>query len=145
MGRMFIKSTRRNCDAIGNVVNLTTSLAEMRLDNGLIRSYPIGQIAYLQDMPEIVKPEEEGYRYHMKITGVCEALHMGVTGAADRLDADERERLMAWLHWRLDHWEPSPTNITRGNPNTMDHDQAIRMLIDTTLAEVEFDDKHREL
>lgn len=102
-------------DAFDDLTTALTSLA----------SADIGQTTY-QD-----STAETGTHYFqaLRITAMCEELHMANTGSSDSLTPERRAELRARLQERLKNWTPSP--VAEWAP----YDDAIRYLIIATLEE----------
>ena len=45
--------------------------------------------------------------YSHGVIDVCVRLHACDTGSGDGIPDDERDRLIAWLRWRIDNWTES--------------------------------------
>lgn len=66
--------------------------------------------------------------YEHSVIDVCTALHGDHCGSSDSLSYEERETLLAWLHWRESAWFPS-TSLTHLV------DDAVRALVVAVLVE----------
>lgn len=74
-------------------------------------------------------------KYKYDLMAVCQDLHMNHSGASDSFLCEPRgfrEKLIAFLRERLDNWTPSV-------PSFKAYDDAVKAVVEATLAECEND------